>query len=135
MSRRWSLSSKVVAGKARPRGPYPHIRRAGDFLFVSGTSSRRPDDTIAGVGDVAEQTRAVLGNIRDILHSMQADLGDVVEVTSYLVDMRDFAAYNRAYAEFFGPDGPTRTTIAVRELPHPELLVEIRAVAWKPLGG
>jgi 2-aminomuconate deaminase len=49
--------------------------------------------------------------------------------------MRDFGAYNQAYAEFFGPDGPTRTTVAVRELPHPELLIEIRVVAWKPLGG
>jgi 2-aminomuconate deaminase len=64
---------------------------------------------------------------------MDADLADVVEVTSYLVDMRDFAAYNGVYAEYFGPDGPTRTTVAVRELPHPQLLVEIRVVAHKPL--
>jgi 2-aminomuconate deaminase len=122
-----------VPGQARPRGAYPHIRRAGDFLFVSGTSSRQADDTIAGVGNAGAQTRAVIESIRAILRSMDADLADVVEVTSYLVDMRDFAAYNEVYAEYFGPDGPTRTTVAVRELPHPQLLVEIRVVAHKPL--
>jgi 2-aminomuconate deaminase len=122
-----------VPGQARPRGAYPHIRRAGDFLFVSGTSSRQADDTIAGVGNAGAQTRAVIESIRAILRSMDADLADVVEVTSYLVDMRDFAAYNGVYAEYFGPDGPTRTTVAVRELPHPQLLVEIRVVAHKPL--
>jgi 2-aminomuconate deaminase len=122
-----------VPGQACPRGAYPHIRRAGDFLFVSGTSSRQADDTIAGVGNAGAQTRAVIESIRAILRSMDADLADVVEVTSYLVDMRDFAAYNEVYAEYFGPDGPTRTTVAVRELPHPQLLVEIRVVAHKPL--
>jgi 2-aminomuconate deaminase len=64
---------------------------------------------------------------------MDADLIDVVEVTTYLIDMKDFGAYNDVYAEFFDYDGPTRTTVAVRELPHPQLLIEIRVVAYKPL--
>jgi 2-aminomuconate deaminase len=127
------VKSKVVDGKARPRGPFPHIKRAGDFLFVSGTSSRQPDDTIEGVGDIRVQTRAVLTNIRDILRSMDADLSDVVEVTSYLVDMNDFAGYNETYAEFFDYDGPTRTTVAVRDLPNSQLLIEIRVVAYRPI--
>jgi 2-aminomuconate deaminase len=127
------VKSKVVDGKARPRGRFPHIKRAGDFLFVSGTSSRQPDDTIEGVGDIRVQTRAVLTNIRDILRTMDADLSDVVEVTSYLVDMNDFAGYNETYAEFFDYDGPTRTTIAVRELPNPQLLIEIRVAAYRPV--
>ena len=79
------------------------------------------------------QTRAVIENVRDILRSMDADLTDVVEVTTYLVDMKDFGAYNDVYAEFFDYDGPTRTTVAVRDLPHPQLLIEIRVVAYKPL--
>lgn len=79
------------------------------------------------------QTRAVIENVRDILRSMDADLIDVVEVTTYLIDMKDFGAYNDVYAEFFDYDGPTRTTVAVRELPHPQLLIEIRVVAYKPL--
>jgi 2-aminomuconate deaminase len=127
------VKSKVVDGKARPRGRFPHIKRAGDFLFVSGTSSRQPDDTIEGVGDIRVQTRAVLTHIRDILRSMNADLSDVVEVTSYLVDMNDFSGYNEAYSEFFDYDGPTRTTVAVRELPNPQLLIEIRVTAYRPV--
>jgi len=127
------VKSKVVDGKARPRGRFPHVKRAGDFLFVSGTSSRQPDDTIEGIGDIRVQTRAVLTNIRDILRSMDADLSDIVEVTSYLVDMHDFAGYNETYAEFFDYDGPTRTTVAVRELPNPQLLIEIRVVAYRPI--
>jgi 2-aminomuconate deaminase len=127
------MKSKVVEGKARPRGRFPHVKRAGDFLFVSGTSSRQPDDSIAGLDDVAVQTRAVILNLRDILRSMNADLQDLVEVTSFLVDMRDFGRYNEAYAEFFDCAGPTRTTVAVRELPDPRLLIEMRAVAYKPV--
>ena len=127
------VKSKVVDGKARPRGRFPHVKRAGDFLFVSGTSSRQPDDTIEGIGDIRVQTRAVLTNIRDILRSMDADLSDIVEVTSYLVDMNDFAGYNETYAEFFDYDGPTRTTVAVRELPNPQLLIEMRVVAYRPI--
>lgn len=127
------MKSKVVDGKARPRGRFPHVKRAGDFLFVSGTSSRQPDDTIEGIGDIRVQTRAVLTNIRDILRSMDADLSDIVEVTSYLVNMNDFAGYNETYAEFFDYDGPTRTTVAVRELPNPQLLIEIRVVAYRPI--
>ena len=134
--------SHTVAGKAKPRGRFPHAKRAGDFIYVSGTSSRRPDDTFVGVDlvdgvkvlDIIAQTRAVIENIRDILHAAGADLGHLVQVTSYLVDMADFAAYNAAYAEYFTESGPTRTTVAVRELPHPDLLIEIQAVAYQPGG-
>jgi 2-aminomuconate deaminase len=132
---------KVIEGKARPRGKYPHIKRAGDFLIVSGTSARRADNTIVGAEvdefgttrlDIRAQTRAVIENVRDILRAADADLQDVVEVTSYLVNMNDFAGYNEVYGEFFDHDGPARTTVAVHQLPHPHLLVEIRAVAYKP---
>lgn len=137
-----STSSKLVQGKATPRGKFPHVKRAGDFLFVSGTSSRRPDNTFAGAEadamgttslDIRVQTRAVIENIRDILSSVDASLSDVVEICSYLVNMNDFGGYNEVYSEFFGFDGPTRTTVAVHQLPHPHLLIEIKAVAYKPL--
>jgi 2-aminomuconate deaminase len=135
--------SAVVPGKAKPRGTFPHFRRAGDFIFVSGTSARRADDSIAGAEsdasgkprlDIRVQTRAVLENIRDILASAGAALADVVEVSTYLVNMADFGAYNEVYSEFFGYDGPARTTVAVAALPHPHLLIEIKAVAWRPSG-
>ena len=135
------VEGKVIGGKAKPRGKYPHIKRAGDFLFVSGTSARRADNTIAGAEvdafgtaslDIREQTKAVLENVRDILGSVSAHLSDVVEITTYLVNMNDFAGYNEVYARYFGNDAPARTTVAVHQLPHPHLLIEIRAMAYKP---
>jgi 2-aminomuconate deaminase len=135
--------SAVVPGQARPRGTFPHFRRAGDFIFVSGTSARRADDSIAGaeldaagkrVLDIRAQTRAVLGNILDILTIAGASLADVVEVSTYLVNMADFDAYNEVYSEFFGYQGPARTTVAVAQLPHPQLLIEIKAIAYRPAG-
>jgi 2-aminomuconate deaminase len=136
------MESRIVEGKAKPRGRYPHIKRAGDYLFVSGTSSRRADDTIDGAEagksetmhlDIRAQTRAVVENIRDILASMNADLKDVVEISTYLVTMDDFAGYNEVYGEYFDEQGPARTTIAVHQLPHPHLLIEMKAVAYKPI--
>jgi 2-aminomuconate deaminase len=139
-----SNKSRLVEGKATPRGAYPHIKRAGDFIFVSGTSSRLPDNTFAGVHqvddmgtmrlDIREQTRAVLNNIKDYLATEGATMTDVVDVTSFLVNMNDFAGYNEVYAEFFDKEtGPARTTVAVHQLPHPHLVVEIKAMACKPL--
>ena len=134
--------SKVVEGKAAPLGKYPHVKRAGDFLFVSGTSARRADNTIAGAEadtlgttrlDIRVQTRSVIENIGEILQSVGAQLQDIVEISTYLVNMDDFAGYNEVYGEFFGYDGPARTTVAVHQLPHPHLLIEIRATAYKPL--
>jgi 2-aminomuconate deaminase len=136
------MDSKVVPGKAQPRGRFPHIKRAGDYLFVSGTSSRRADNTIAGADidssgatklDIRAQTRALIENIRDILASMDAELNDVVEISTFLLNMNDFAAYNEIYAEYFDENGPARTTVAVRELPHPDLLIEMKAIAYKPV--
>ncbi|RJL31400.1 RidA family protein [Bailinhaonella thermotolerans] len=131
----------LVAGKAVPRGRFPHVRRAGDFLFVSGTSSRRPDNSFEGVEvdelgttrlDIRAQTRAVIRNIDDILRAAGSSLADVVEITAFLVDMNDFGGYNEVYAEFFDEDGPARTTVAVHQLPHPHLRVEIKAIAHAP---
>lgn len=133
------MSEKTVT----PRGAYPHNRRAGDFIFISGTSSRRADNTIAGVDIIDEmgtkrlnievQTREVLQNIEKNLKSAGAVMSDVVDVTSFLVNMNDFAGYNKAYAEFFNAEtGPARTTVAVHQLPHPDLVVEIKVMAYKP---
>jgi 2-aminomuconate deaminase len=135
------IESKVIGDMATPRGKYPHVKRAGDFLIVSGTSARRSDNSIAGAQvdefgttrlDIRVQTDAVIENIRDILKSVGAGLEDVVEITSYLVNMNDFAGYNEIYGKHFTHDGPARTTVAVHQLPHPHLLIEIRALAYKP---
>ncbi|KKJ99633.1 RidA family protein [Micromonospora sp. HK10] len=138
------MTARVVAGKAVPRGAFPHVKVAGGFVFVSGTSARRPDNTFAGVEvdelgttnlDIRAQTRAVIENIGDLLASVGAELSDLVQVTSYLVNMNDFGGYNEVWAEFFDATGPTRTTVAVHQLPHPHLLIEMQAVALLPSGG
>jgi 2-aminomuconate deaminase len=138
------MKSTLVEGKALPRGRFPHIKRAGDFLFVSGTSSRRPDNTVAGAHvdelgtthlDIRAQTRAVIENLRDILASAGAQLSDIAEISTFLVNMNDFAGYNEVYGEFFDYQGPARTTVAVHQLPHPHLLIEMKAIAYKPEAG
>ncbi len=137
-----TIESKVIKGKAVPRGKFPHVKRAGDFIYISGTSSRLADNSFAGVEvdelgvtklDIATQTRAVIENIRDILHSVDAQLTDLVEISTFLVNMNDFGGYNQVYGDFFDYDGPTRTTVAVHQLPHPHLLIECKAVAYKPM--
>ena len=139
-----AMESKVIEGKAVPRGKFPHVKRAGDFIYISGTSSRLPDNSFAGVEvdefgvtnlDIAAQTRAVIENIADILKSVGAELSDLVEISTFLVNMNDFGGYNQVYGEYFDYDGPTRTTVAVHQLPHPHLLIECKAVAYKPLKG
>ncbi len=136
------LASKET--KVTPRGAYPHVKRVGDFIFVSGTSSRRADNTIAGADsidamgtkylNIEVQTREVLKNIENLLATQNATLNDVVDVTSFLVNMNDFAGYNKVYATFFNKEtGPTRTTVAVHQLPHPDLVIEIKVIAYKKL--
>lgn len=131
--------SKVVAGRARPLANYPHVKRAGDWLFVSGTSARQADNSIVGAEagadlDIRLQTGATIENLRAILQSVGADLGDLVDLTCFLVDMDDYGGFNEVYNRYFDADGPARTTVAVRQLPHPRLLVEIKATARRPAG-
>jgi 2-aminomuconate deaminase len=136
-----SHDAKLLADRAQPLGKYPHIRRAGDFLFISGTSSRNADNTHEGVKiaedgsvtlDINAQTHAVIRNIRKILESAGCGLKDIVDITTFLVTMDDFPGYNAVYGEYFGYDGPARTTVAVHQLPHPHLLIEIKAIAYAP---
>lgn len=137
------MTSYILKDRAGALASYPHVRRVGDLLFVSGTSSRRADNTHDGAElqddgtyklDIGVQTRAVIENIGVLLEAAGAGLEDVVDVTTFLVDMSDFPGYNAVYNTFFDAEtGPTRTTVAVHQLPHPNLLIEIKAVAYKPL--
>ena len=138
-----TLDSGIVGGLAQPRGRFPHYRRAGDLVFVSGVSSRRPDNSFVGAEvdpmgattlDIAAQTRAVIENIGRILADAGGTLNDVVDVSAFLVNMNDFIAYNAVYADYFSASGPARTTVAVHQLPHPLLLIEMKAVAYLPRG-
>jgi len=129
--------------KAKPLGAYPYYKRAGDFIYVSGTSSRREDNSHEGaqidadgklVLDIKAQTRAVIKNIENTLRDAGASLSHLVELSIFLVNMDDFKGYNDVYGEFFDAEnGPSRTTVAVYQLPHPNLLIEIKAVAYLPV--
>lgn len=139
----------ILADRAGALANYPHARRVGDLIFVSGVSSRRADNTHAGVTierddsgavvkvhkDITAQARAVIQNIGVILERAGASLADVVDCTVFLVDMDDYPGFNAVYNEFFNAQsGPARTTVAVHQLPHPNLLVELKVVAYHPLG-
>ena len=126
-----------------PVGAYPHSRRAGPFLFLSGVGPRAPKgDDIPGVTlneegeviayDVAEQTCSVFRNVRAILEASGARWEDLVDVTVFLTDMkRDFATFNRIYAEYFTDHRPCRTTVEVGALPTP-IAVELKCIAYLP---
>ena len=137
------MSEVVQAGNApRPVGHYPHARRVGDLLFLSGIGPRSPaDNSIPGnvldadgslVGyDIAAQTHAVFANVRAVLEASGARWEDLVDVTVYLTDMaRDFAVYNTIWAQYF-PDAataPCRTTLGITALPTP-IAIELKCVA------
>ena len=125
-----------------PVGSYPHARRVGNLLFLSGIGPRNPaTDAIAGNEhsadgslrqyDIETQTRAVFANVRAVLEASSASWEDLVDVTVYLTDMhRDFKAYNRVWAEYF-PDpalAPCRTTVGITALPTP-IAIELKCVA------
>jgi 2-aminomuconate deaminase len=132
--------NKVIEGKAQPLGNYPHVKKVGNFIYVSGTSSRRSDNTHVGAEqdengnwslDIEKQTKAVIENIEESLKSIGADLSNLVEISTFLVNMKDFKGYNKIYGTFFNhATGPARTTVAVHQLPHPNLLIEIKAIAY-----
>jgi 2-aminomuconate deaminase len=123
-----------------PVGAYPHARKVGNLLFLSGVGPRRPGtDQIPGVEldaagnvvghDIEAQCRAVFENVRIILEDAGSHWDRIVDVTVFLTDMkRDFAAFNRLYAEHFATNQPTRTTLEVGALPTP-IAVELKVIA------
>ena len=128
---------------ARSIANYPHVRAYGGMLYVSGISSRRADNTHDGATrrddgtfdlDIRAQTTAVLNNIATILAQAGAGLQHVVDLSVFLVDMKDYAQMNEVYNTFFTvpAQAPTRTTVAVHQLPHPNLLIEIKCIAVDP---
>ncbi|MGZ6141766.1 MAG: RidA family protein [Myxococcales bacterium] len=111
-----------------PIGLYPHARRAGGLLFLSGIGPRRPGTNEIPAG-FEDQCRSVFDNVRAVLEDAGARWEDLVDVTVFLTDMkRDFAAYNRLYAEYFADAQPCRTTVEVVSLPTP-ISIELKCIA------
>jgi len=137
-----STDPRIMAASApSPVGAYPHARRVGDLLYLSGVGPRQTGtDEIPGGPvrsqdgepldyDVAAQTRAVIENVRFILEEAGSSLENILDITVFLIDMdRDFEAYNRVYNETFAAIGPTRTTLAIKALPTP-IAVEFKVIA------
>ncbi|MEM6890119.1 MAG: RidA family protein [Pseudomonadota bacterium] len=99
------------------------FRRAGDFVFVSGLYSPAGES-------IQAQTRACIQQLSDVLEDAGGSLENLVEVTTYLARMTDFAGYNEAYGRLFSVNGPARTTVSVEQLGHPDALIEMRGVAY-----
>jgi 2-aminomuconate deaminase len=119
----------VISSRApEPVGAFPHAKRVGDFLFLSGIGPRKRGSKEIPKG-IEAQTLAVFQNIRLVLEDAGASWDDIVDVTVFLTDMNaDFPAFNRLYAEHFATNRPTRTTIEVGALPTP-IAVELKVIA------
>ena len=122
-------------------GAYPHLRRVGDLIFVSGMGPRTPDTNEIPGGpirdsdgnaleyDIRAQAHSVINNVRLILEEYGSSLEDVVDVLVFLIDMdRDFPGYNEVYAEYFSEILPARTTVAVDALPT-AIAIELKVIA------
>ena len=126
------MRTAVKTDKApKPAGPYSQAVRAGDFIYVAGQGGVDPRTGRFVEGGVEEQTRQTLKNIEAILKAAGSSLDDVVKVSVFLKDVRDFQAMNKVFAEFFKEPPPARTTVGV-EFVAPEMLVEIDVVAYSP---
>jgi 2-aminomuconate deaminase len=137
--------SDVIRTDAAPRpvGAYPHARRVGNLLFLSGVGPRLPgDNSIPGnvydadgklvSYDIEAQCRQVFANVRAVLEASGANWSDLVDVTVFLTDMaHDFTVYNRLYAEYFVGVDAARTTLGITALPTP-IAIELKCVAAIP---
>jgi 2-aminomuconate deaminase len=124
----------------KPVGAYPHAKRLGNLLFLSGIGPRPVDGgpvpgvTLDAAGevtnyDIEQQCHAVFANVRAVLESAGAEWGDLVDITVYLTDIRrDFATFNEIYASYFSTDGPCRTTVEINRLPTP-IAIELKCIA------
>ena len=135
------MNDAIESARApEPVGLYPHARRVGDLLFLSGVGPRkRGSKDIPGVEldnagrivayDIETQCHAVFENVRYILEDAGSAWDDIVDVTVFLTNMKaDFAQYNRIYAEYFADNRPCRTTVEVRALPTP-IAIELKVIA------
>lgn len=134
------MSQAISTNKApQPVGLYPHARKVGELLFLSGIGPRTVDNTIPGLEldkngnflafDFEAQCRSVFDNVRIVLEESGSSWDKLVDVTVFLVNMkRDFATYNRIYAEYFKDNQPCRTTVEISSLPTP-IAIELKCIA------
>jgi 2-aminomuconate deaminase len=137
------MNKTITHAAPAPVGAYPHSRRVGNLLFLSGVGPRTPGNNVIPGNvydadgnlldyDIVAQCHQVFANVRAVLEASGAHWEDLVDVTVFLTDMRrDFAAYNRVYAEYFGEAQPCRTTLGITALPTP-IAIELKCTAAIP---
>ncbi len=136
------MKKQIHASSApRPVGAYPHARRVGDLLFLSGIGPRDPKtNEVPGLKrtpsgnfeafDFEAQCHAVFANVKSVLEACGASWDALVDITVFLTDMqRDFHTFNRIYAQYFPKGGPCRTTVGISALPTP-IAIELKCIAW-----
>ena len=134
-------AEKIISQNApEPVGAYPHARKVGNLLFLSGVGPRKPGtDKIPGVEldeigeiikyDISEQCYSVFENVRIILEASGSSWDNLVDVTVFLTDMKnDFKTYNKIYADYFKENQPCRTTVEITSLPTP-IAIELKCIA------
>lgn len=126
----WMNDAIKPVGKKNPNLPFHPAVRAGDYVFVSGQVAKDENGAMC-VGNIEEETRWTLEAVRRVLREAGAELADVVRMTVYLEDARDFGRYNRVFAEYFPDGGLARTTVEARAVISCK--IEIDAIAYKPL--
>jgi 2-iminobutanoate/2-iminopropanoate deaminase len=124
-----NAKSRYAIGRKNPNLPFHPAVRAGDFIFVSGQVAKDAQGNMVH-GTIEEEARATIEAIRRILAEDQATLDDIVRVTTYLADVRDFGRYNRIFVEYFTNAGLARTTIEARAVIDTK--IEMDAIAYKP---
>jgi 2-iminobutanoate/2-iminopropanoate deaminase len=108
------------------------IEATGRFVFVSGMTARRPDGSIAGIGDITEQTKQVCENVKAAVEAAGGTLDDVCRVDVYVRNMEHFEAIHKVRAQYFKPPLPASTMVEVTKMTSPDYLIEISAIAVLP---
>jgi reactive intermediate/imine deaminase len=132
------MKKQITSAKLRqPNGHFSHataIAAKGTFVFISGMTARRPDGSIAGLGNVEEQTRQVCENVKAAVEEAGGTLDDIVRVDVYVRNMEHFDIIHKVRREYFKAPAPASTMVEVNKFTSPDYLIEINAIAVLPNG-
>lgn len=132
------MKKQITSAKLRqPNGHFSHataIAAKGTFVFISGMTARRPDGSIAGLGNVEEQTRQVCENVKAAVEEAGGTMDDIVRVDVYVRNMEHFDIIHKVRREYFKAPAPASTMVEVNKFTSPDYLIEINAIAVLPNG-
>ncbi|AXK82678.1 RidA family protein [Pseudolabrys taiwanensis] len=130
------MKQQITSDKLRqPNGHFSQatvIEARGKLVFISGMTARKPDGTIAGIGDITEQTRQVCENVKAAVEAAGGTLDDIVRVDVYVRNMEHFEKIHAVRREYFKPPLPASTMVEITKMTSPDYLIEINAIAVLP---